>query len=292
MCKVGICFPIKDYNTMDFEQFKKYLNKFKQAGIHSFDFYTSMFLQNDNKLKSLITYLKQENIKFTFHYNCSGIIGYNNLLEQYKADLTRVRNVLKTHDINYETTIVFHALKYNTEFEKYNHLLNQIEVFNSLCEFAKDLNFKILIETLSHNHPVGNHIGDDIDELEFLLTNINSNNFGICWDMGHTRLNHIEKNTPIGLTKKIISSVKFTHIHNFAISNKQTIDHLPFSNFELQKEEINHLIKNGYKGIYSIEIPTINLKENVLIYIDNIVNLKNMIKDMEDENERFNNIIC
>ncbi len=282
MAKIGICFPSCDYEKMSFEEFSKYLLQFKEVGVYSFDFYTSMFLQNNPKLRKTIDFLNQHNIHITLHYHSNKKHDYEDLLNEYKKDLRKVRNVLKIYNINYKIPVVFHALEYKDEYKKHNHLLKLANIFQELSDFSKNLNFEILIETLSHNHPFGNHIGDDVDELEFLLANIKSNNFGICWDIGHTRLNNIENNGALHLTEKIIENVKFTHIHNIAISNNKSIDHLPLTNFQFQQSELEYLVENNYQGIYSIEVETKNIKENILIYVNNIKKINIIIKDMEE----------
>ncbi|MDD2518678.1 MAG: TIM barrel protein [Bacilli bacterium] len=284
MINIGICFPGYDYENMSFETLSNYLLQLKKAGITSFDFYTTMFLNNNDKLKQLLIFLNEQDIKISFHYASIKKATSNSIFEQYKEDLIRIRNVLDIHNIKYSITIVFHALPYKNEFNKYEHLQKLAKGFEELSEFAKLLNFEILVETLSNNHPIGNHIGDDLDELMFLATNIKSENFGICWDMGHTRLNNIETKQQLCLPKELLAKVKFTHIHNIKISDDQTIDHIPITNFELQKLELECLIKNNYDGIFSLEYETKNLKENILVYIDNIQKLQALIYEIKKYN--------
>lgn len=278
MVKIGICFPQNDYENMEFAEFKKYLLMFKEEGIYSFDFYTNMFLNNDENLKRLLIFLNEHDIKITFHYYS---VDKNNFM-QYQQDLIRIRNVLDIYNINYPITIVFHAQPYESNFNKYEHLENIAKEFEKLSEFARNLNFVILVETLSYNHPKGNNISDDIDELIFLTTNVKSNNFGFCWDVGHTRLNHIENKIPLYLPKILLDKVKFTHIHNVIVEKDKTIDHVPLTNLELQKEEIKYLIKNNYDGIFSLEFATKNLRENIYIYIDSIKKLRQLIEEITD----------
>ncbi|MFA5603252.1 MAG: TIM barrel protein [Bacilli bacterium] len=284
MNNVGICFPGYDYEKMSFETLSNYLLQFLEAGITSFDFYTTMFLKNDDKLNKLVKFLINNNIKITFHYNTNKKfedLNYEELLNQYKDDLVKVRNTLKIYNINYPTTIVFHGLPYQEEWNKHDHQNELIKLYKELSDFSIPLNFIITIETLSKHHPIGNHIGDDIHELELITSGVNNENFGICWDIGHTRLNNIEFNSELYLSKELLSKVKFTHIHNIAL-NKSNIDHLPITDLNYQKDELEYLIKNDYQGVYSIEIETKNLKENILIYLNSIKNVKQIIKEMEE----------
>jgi sugar phosphate isomerase/epimerase len=291
MHKIGICFPGSDFEKMPIDEFKKYILKFKEAGVTSFDFYTSLFLNCDEKLKQLVMFLNDNDITITFHYHSSNTIkindndDYEKLLSIYKQELMTVRNNLEKMNIKYKTTIVFHGLDYFKDSAKYNHQKNLIDVFKQLSDYSTILNFEILIETLSNNHPYGNHIGDDLSELNLFINSIDNDNFGICWDMGHTRLNSIENNALLYLPEKIMNKVKFTHIHNIHLDKdkKYYVDHLPFTNMNYQKKELEYLIKSDYKGVYSIEFNTENLKENIYVYLDSIKILNETLKSLEEE---------
>lgn len=279
MSKVGICFPEYDYLNMEKNQFKQYLNQFIDHGLYSFDMFTSLITNSDDKIYDILTFLNEKNIKLTFHYHTlskiENILDEDNmmlLLNQYKDDLTKLHNKLKRVGINYDIDVVFHALDYIEEYQKYFHETNLIYVFKELLKYSKPLKINILLETISHSHPINKHIGDDIYELESIIDKINDSNFGICWDIGHTRMNSIESNDNMYLTDKIINKVKFTHIHNIYIdsNNKILMDHLPLTDLDLQEEEIDYLKSKNYDGIYSIEVSAQNLKENIEIYLNSI----------------------
>lgn len=288
MKKIGICFPENDFLTMDFDEFKEYILMFEKEGLYSFDMYTSLLIDDHKNIDRLLEFLNENDIKITFHY-------YNNkkdidildeskrieLLEQYKTDLTKLRHKLEAYDIKYLTTIVFHALNYQEEYQKYEHESQQIKLFRELCNIALDLNFDILVETLSYNHPSGNHLGDDYHELIKMIDEVSSSNFGICWDIGHTRLNHIEEYRDIYLPKQLLDKVKFTHIHGYSREDgfHEVIDHLPLTNNSYKDNEIKYLLDNNYDGIYSLEINTDALKENIDIYLKSINILKNMLEE-------------
>ncbi len=292
LIKIGICFPKYDYEKMTLNELKGYLLKLKEAGVSSFDFYTTMFLNSNDKLKKLINFFVKNELQVTFHYNSKNKLNlkddndYEALLQMYKDDLVIIYNNLQTLNINYQIPIVFHAPEYSNEWDKHNHQEKLIKIFRELSNFSKQLNFVIVIETLSNNHPKGNHIGDDVEELELLVNNIDNDNFGICWDIGHTRLNNIENNSSLYLTPNLLKKVKFTHIHNI-VEKSKSIDHLPLTNLDYQRAELECLIKNNYHGIYSLEIETKNLRENILIYIDSIKKLKILLEELE-QNHEFN----
>lgn len=292
MNNIGICFPGSDFEIMPAKEFKDYLLRFKEAGITSFDFYTKLFLNNTDKLTDLVQFLNKNDIKITFHYQSIDNIDlisvkedYDLLYDLYQKELSTVRSNLIKLDVKYKTTIVFHALDYFNESRKYNHEQHIIDVFRKLSVYGKELDFEILIETLSRNYPVGHHIGDDLGELEDFVNGIDSDNFGICWDIGHTRLNNIENNTSLCLSEKVIEKVKFAHIHNIHLNkdNRLYLDHLPLTRMSYPKEELAYLLKKEYKGVFSIEVGTEHLKENILVYLDSIKLLKEMLESLKEE---------
>ncbi|MGE5455743.1 MAG: TIM barrel protein [Ignavibacteriales bacterium] len=282
MKKIGICFPEKDFLSMDFEKFKNYILLFKENGLYSFDIYTSLIISGYDKINELLIFLNNNDIKITFHYAESKCIDEKNILKSCIEDLISVRNKLDACHINYHTTIVFHAQNYAHEYQKYEHLQSQILFFKELCKKTKELNFDILVETLSNNHPIGNHIGDDYIEIENLIDEVNQDNFGICWDIGHTRLNSLEEYSNIYLPMNIMNKVKHTHIHSFSLDDgiHEVLDHLPLLNDVYKNKELKYLQDFGYDGVYSIETDTNNLSENINIYLDSIKLLNNMLDNI------------
>lgn len=265
--KIGMCFPVKDYQNNNFNDFKNYILKLKSAGLTNIDMFSSFIIDYNNEIDNLLEFLNNNDIKISFHYS-----GENNY-EIYQNHILTVRNRMKASNMNYETTMVFHAPDYETEYNKYEHMKKVINDFQKLSLYAKDFDIKILLETLSCEMPKGKHIGDDIEELELIANNIENNNFGFCWDLGHTSLDSDKGLKDELLTNKMISKTSFTHIHSY---NKE-IDHLPLIKPEQVENEIELLKKVGYQGVYSLEFEVLNLKENIDMYIESINNLKKLL---------------
>lgn len=285
MKKIGICFPEKDFIKTPSEDFKKDLTKLRESGLYSFDLYTK-FLLTYKPTNHLLDLFNDLNIKITFHYH--GVTYNNNLkrtINLYKKEISELRKILDKNNHKYQTSIVFHVPDYQND--KYSHTKKMIVLFKEISDYAQTYNFNILVETLSHNHPTGQHIGDDFSELKLFSNYIKNDNFGICWDLGHTRLNQIEQKNNLLLTNDLIKRTKHTHIHNFGFKKDQCFDHIPLTNLKMQDDELNLLIDNNYQGIYNLEFEMERLKENIDIYCENIKLLSNYIK--ERENEKFNN---
>lgn len=262
--KIGICFPEMDFKQMELDNFVSYMVGLKAAGVKSFDFFIDFFLEMDHKKEKLLTIMKDNDMKITMHY-----VG---TIEEAENKLNIAgRNI----NVRYNVPIVFHLPSYDKN--KYSHVKEIIEKIKNLVEHRE---YDILIETLSKNHPNDQNLGDDISEINLFLKMIPDNNFGICWDIGHTRMNHIEEKTSLYIND--ISRVKMTHIHNLAY-RKKFFDHIPLTDLDLQDEEIKYLIRNGYNGIYSLEFPIENMKENIEVYIDSIKKIKKLIEEVKYE---------
>lgn len=262
--KIGACFPALDFETMELDKFLSYIMGLRTNGVDSFDFFIDFFIEMDHKKERLLNFFKSNDIGITMHYQ-----GY------MKDAYNKLEIVSQNINVNYIIPVVFHLPSYDKD--KYDHIRQIVSKINKLLEHKS---FDILIETLSKNHPNNQNLGDDISEINLFLKLIPDSNFGICWDLGHTRINHLEEKSNLYLND--ISRVKMTHIHNFYYKNK-FVDHIPFHNLDNQDEEIKYLIKNGYKGVYSLEFPLNNLKENIDVYIDSIRKLKILIEEEKYE---------
>ncbi len=281
MAKVGICFPSKDFLKLSEEEFVPYLKKFQQKGLYSFDMYTE-FLLKQKLINTILQQMQKHNIKVSLHYQ--GDIPKDNeqAIMQVKEQLKAIRQILDSNGHCYEINIVFHVPDYQKN--KYAHLNEMIVFFQTITTFAEDLKFNILIEILSNNHPAGNHLGNDFSEISIFLNNIDNENFGVCWDLGHTRLNHLENKELLLVPAKIIDRIKFVHVHNaYQKKDGKYIEHIPLTDLKLQSAELKFLIENNYKGIYSLEYGLDGLSENVNIYLDNIKKLNKFIEKNKEE---------
>jgi len=280
MAKIGICFPAKDFLRLSETEFNQYLERFQKKGLYSIDLYTE-FLLKHKPTNILLKQIKKNKLKITMHYNEEFPKDTKEAIKHIKKQLKELRKILDTNQHRYQINIVFHIPDYQDN--KYAHVKEMIYLFQEITDFAKKLRFNILIETLSNNHPAGNHLGNDFSEIVLFLNNIPAKNFGVCWDLGHTRLNHLENKEALFVPPKIINRIKFTHIHNAYQQNGEYNEHIPLTDLKLQSAELKYLIQNNYKGIYSLEYGLERLPENIDVYLDNIQKLNNFIeKNKED----------
>ncbi len=282
--KIGMCFPKQDFIRLPEEEFIEYLTILKKNGLTSFDMYPS-FLLTYKPTNRLLSILKELDLKLNFHYDNQLYNGdFKFSVNKCQDEISLLRKILDNNDHKYQINLVFHVPEY--ENSKYAHLKQMILFFKKISSFAKNKKTNILIETLSHNHPKGNYISDDLSEIILFLNHIDNRNFGVCWDLVHTRLNQIEERDQ-PMISEVIKRTMHTHISGFYNKNNQNHDHIPLTDLGFQDDELNMLIAHNYQGVYSLEFAVENLKENIYVYTDNITKLKNYIK--EQEHEKINN---
>ncbi len=284
MIKIGMCFPQKDFIRLSEEKFIDYLTILKENGLTSFDMYPS-FLLTYKPTNCLLKILKELNLKLNFHYDMELYNGdLKNSIKKCQNEISSLRKILDNNDHQYQINLVFHVPDYQEN--KYRHLKQMILFFKKISDYAQNIRTNILIEILSHNHPQGGKIGDDLSEIVLFLNHIDNCNFGICWDLVHTRLNQIEERD-IPVISEVIKRTMYTHISGFYSKNNDNYDHIPLTNLKLQDDELDILIENNYQGVYNLEFEVENLKENISVYTDNINKLKKYIE--ERKNEKSNN---
>lgn len=81
---------------------------------------------------------------------------------------------------------------------------------------------------------------------------ISSGNIGICWDMGHSQANHLERKDVRLPSEQFLKQVIHTHIHDVG-SNGRT--HWPVLTEQGYVRDCIDLLKSsGYSGVYNLEL--------------------------------------
>jgi sugar phosphate isomerase/epimerase len=109
---------------------------------------------------------------------------------------------------------------------------------------------------------------------------INRNNVGICWDMGHCFANYVQDSQtfPIHPPTEFLKSTTHTHIHDLGPDGKT---HWFFKENKVPLPEyVKNLKAIGYNGIYNLELSFDRFakEENIPeLIIDSIIKLKKLI---------------
>lgn len=122
------------------------------------------------------------------------------------------------------------------------------------------------------------HIGDSYAEILGLLSHIDGEKWGICWDFGHA-FSTFERNLQNRFPpKEFIQRVIHCHVHD----SQDQITHLPLGKGKLPiQQNIRLLAEHNYDGIFNLEIVPhkVNDPENFMSYLRESVSLlKEMIK--------------
>ena len=209
------------------------INAIKDAG------FNNVFIQwydKDFEVDQLSQYnlCKQNNFNIIFAH-----LGYQKIneiwtdegeyfVERYKKD------ILDCHNLGIDM-VVMHACS-KSEASGPNEI--GLRRFKQIIEYAKSLNVKVVVE----NTKIRKHV-------EYLLDNINDDNFGLCFDVGHYHA-HFNDDWDISKYKGRIFCI---HLHD---NHSNDIDEhlLPFDGTLNWNNVIKKLNDLDYKGPLTMEL--------------------------------------
>lgn len=154
--------------------------------------------------------------------------------------IERFNQVLDIAEILGPKVIVFHSgyekWKYALKIDKWLH--KSIETWHPINERAKQIGTKIAIENIFEDEPTN---------LRMLMENINSDNFGICFDSGHFNLfSNVSLEEWLQALKPYIIEL---HLHD---NNKKADSHYAIGDGSFDFETMFRELK-GKNCIYTIE---------------------------------------
>lgn len=167
--------------------------------------------------------------------------------------------------LNNDPIIVIHGANYKIKERKeegFHHTLGFLEWILNHMEKEK-IHGQLALETLNQQH--GRKIGDQREDLFYILDQFKSNRLGICWDIPHDLINYYPKNPPLDhyFFKKII----YCHIHGVKVENKQSHISIQKGNFSF-KDQLLYLKNNNFHGILNVEL-LVQFCKNT--YLDDLV---------------------
>lgn len=287
--KIGIDLNTRYLETKNSEgEIKKYIEDLRNYGVSNLDLIMDYVLNEYNS--RVLELIKEAEMTISIHSNpIDGVYttfedldSVRNSIDIHYNKIKDIDKILRSKGFNNIVPIIYHAGKVTKD--RNIELSLSTKFFKGLAEKVKGYNFEILTETLSLNHPKGDNIGNCWEDFLVLNENIKEDNWGICWDTGHTRLNSVEEGNNLYPPLEIVDKIKFTHIHD--INFKDSAHHLPIVEGESQDNEIKLLIINEYQGHYSLEYDfryTDNSnQDNVLFSIYRLKELVNYLGNNRD----------
>lgn len=104
--------------------------------------------------------------------------------------------------------------------------------------------------------------GTSFKDIDSMWKEINRDNVGICWDMGHCMANNIldEARYPLQPHSDFIAAATHTHIHDIGPSGRT---HWLFKeNIVPLEDYVQSLKKADYKGVYNLELSFYRFKDD------------------------------
>jgi len=166
------------------------------------------------------------------------------------------------------------------------------EVFDQTLDYLKTLTRHLadapvtlaleILRNRSDNLKV--HIGDNYNEIVELVSRLNSQKWGICWDFGHA-FSMFERNLQSKFPpQEFLDWVVHCHVHD----SKDQVTHLPLGEGHSPiRQNIQLLMTRGYRGIFNLEIVPhkVNDPENFFNYLNSSISILKDIFKRTDETE-------
>lgn len=225
----NLVISIRNYNK---NNYREIINNIKDAG------FQNVFIEwynNDLELQqNILNYVKQKDLNIKFAH-----LGYqnpNSLWEDgNKGDFEVKRyindiEICKNNGIN---LVIIHPT-----FGYYAPIVNEIGIkrIKQIVEFANGIGVKVAFENVELE-----------GYLDYIIQNINLNNLGICFDVGHCHLFFDDKFDTEYFKDKVFA----IHLHD----NYKTFDqhNLPFDGTVEWEETIKKILGMNYNGDVIIE---------------------------------------
>ncbi len=224
-----------------YDSFDKYLPFFKEErlnpeiyfGSRSFD---TLRLDDIVTLKNKLDYDPQISIHAPFMDLSPGAVDKKIREVTFK----RYSETLDAAEILKPQVIVFHSgydrWKYDNRVDIW--LENSLETWRPINKRAADMGVKIAIENIFE---------DDPENLALLSSEMNSDNFGVCFDAGHFNL--FSKLTITEWITMIKPYIKELHLHD---NSRYADEHLPIGDGDFNFTTLFSEIK-GIDCVYTIE---------------------------------------
>ena len=301
--RIGVDLNSRFTNGRTTKDVDNYLKELRKHRVTNLDLIVSFVIEDDNR--HILESIYNNGMTVSMHsnaidniyttFNNSGEIGVS--VDKQLGDLQHTDKILREIGFSNDIPIVYHGGQV-VDGDRKKALNLGAEFFNRLSEKTSSIGMSILMESLSVNHPKVDCIGNNWDDFQIMNNLILSNNWGICWDTGHTRSNSVEEGESPYPPANLVDKIKFTHIHNMY----DNVDHLPLIDGEWQDNEIKFLVTNGYNGVYSLEydyrfvddfnhievvsLSTYRLSAIVEYFIKNKINIK-LLETIQRSNLRI-----
>lgn len=256
---------------MDLEQMDCEIKKMKAMGLSAINIMCDIFL--DEQLKdfsnNLLKVIGNNKVKVVLYstdrFGMELDCVYNEEVEEVaKKHISFLRDIHKKildNDINSDVKVIYKSGRCMDG--------NTIEAIDRVSKFykivadeVKNIDIEILVELIAVKPMMGRMIGDCWDDIESMCCQIDAVNWGICWNTGNSRMNHVQYADSLIPPESVVEKVKLANVHNHINVNNK----LAIYKSEIQDQEIKYLLSNGYEGMFNLEYVYAYLNDNNVDY--------------------------
>lgn len=255
--KKFITFEEKILKELSLEKYVEYLNTRSIDGLE---------VAMHDKLLEFDTYMdlaklcEKSSIALNYHvadfvvegeYEIADIRDASFIKDNFIKYYDNILRLMEYANIDSKATITFHGAKaYDKDYKKaYDNTLYFSDFSLNLFE-KRNLPFKLSCESLNSNIIT---FGDSRIDLVKLMTQFESNNLGICWDIIHDRNNFVSDFLmPDDLFYSYVNNV---HVHGSRKVLATIEDHIPLHESEIDLDNyIHYLNSHDYKYALTHEL--------------------------------------
>ncbi|MDO5707061.1 MAG: TIM barrel protein [Andreesenia angusta] len=267
-----------DEKVFNIEKLKSAISK----GLKSIEISPDLSILSKSEYIDIIEFAVKYDLKINYHipyfasarYNQKKMISNRDLvLEKYDEFYYLLSEFNKIYTS--ESIIVYHGEDFNLNEDKEYERTKEIIEYGLKKIGDLNLNCKIAIETIRGG--LKRKIGDNHQDLLYIVEEIDSENLGICLDLCHDLMNSFPYDSIY--SKNFLEKIIYIHAHGIDISNN-------LAHISILKSKLNLLDKiiflNNYKSSFILNIELLSDYTGSSFFKDLFSDIKILNKIIED----------
>jgi sugar phosphate isomerase/epimerase len=147
---------------------------------------------------------------------------------------------------------IVHGHHAETERERTDAMGTTVDGLRVLCRDLHEANSPLEPTLELCRRKPGGPVGTTFDELVTLHDRVAEPNLRLCWDMGHTRSNHVTDGDDLIPRADFLGCVAHTHIHDLGPGGRT---HGPLRDLDGPiADQVHTLARTAYRGVFDLEL--------------------------------------
>jgi sugar phosphate isomerase/epimerase len=259
-----------------FDSVESYLQFIKEMGVTSIELKKVATAPNDNFVSDICKNLKKNDFSLTIH----GDVSENHLDLDLYSTFPWLKAVVGVYNEK-PLLIVVHPIEGTRRTQDEYHQLTVAKIKNMTDTVTRDnLKVKIALEINQFVTTLASP-GFTYDGILKIVTEVNSEHLGICFDFGHTWSNIRRGFMGQTIPDQFLNRVIHTHIHDLSLEYK-THWPLTFNNVPVA-EYIRLLTERSYQGVLNLELDCLRFKNSIGVKEavgSSLIKLSHIIKNL------------